>query len=197
MSAGNGFLILDTETSGLFDWSLPADAPGQPRLASIALLFVDGDLEIERRHYDLVRPDGWEMSAEAQALNGLSQERLLAEGVDVKAVLELFDGALRSGLTLVAHNLAFDAKVMRGELRRAGLSDEHCRAGICTMRDLTQTCAIAGPRGLKWPKLEEACRIVLGREIAGAHNALVDAKACLWLLRAMHERGLLATSNAA
>ena len=31
------FVVLDTETSGLFDYCKPADADGQPRLAEIAL----------------------------------------------------------------------------------------------------------------------------------------------------------------
>lgn len=187
------YLVFDTETTGLPDWSKPADAEGQPRLASWCMLFVDEDLEIEQRHYGLVKPDGWIMSLEAQAVNGLTQERLLAEGAPVRDALEILTGAIADGRTLVAHNLSFDTKIMRGELRRAQFSDENCVNGICTMRGLTQACALpkTSGSGLKFPRLDEACRIVLGRELTGAHNALVDAKACLWLLRAMRERGLL------
>lgn len=187
------YLVFDTETTGLFDWSKPADAEGQPRLASWAMLYVDEDLEIECRDYQLVKPDGWVMPLETQAINGLTQERLEAEGVPAIQALVALRCAIAEGWTLVAHNLSFDTKVMRGELRRAQLSDEGCLDGICTMRTLTQACGLPKKTGsgLKFPRLDEACKIILGRELPDAHNALVDAKACLWLLRAMRDRGLL------
>ena len=187
------YLVFDTETTGLPDWSKPAHAEGQPRLASWCMLFVDEDLEIEQRYYELVRPDGWTMPLEAQAVNGLTQERLLADGLPVRDALELLTGAVVDGRVLVAHNLSFDTKIMRGELRRAQFIDEGCVDGICTMRGLTRVCGLpkASGSGLKFPRLAEACKIVLGKDLPGAHNALVDAKACLWLLRAMRERGLL------
>ena len=31
------YAVIDTETSGLFDFSKPAEAEGQPRLASLAI----------------------------------------------------------------------------------------------------------------------------------------------------------------
>lgn len=188
------YLVLDTETTGLPDWRLPADAEGQPRLASWCFLFVDDDLEIEERRYELVRPDGWTMPDAAAAVNGLTQERLIAEGHDVALALHLLNGAIAEGRTLVAHNLQFDTKIMRGEFRRAGYDDAaRCSGGICTMRALTQACGLPKPtgNGLKFPRLAEACLVLLGRDLPGAHNALIDAKACLWLLRVMRERGLL------
>ena len=87
------YLVFDTETTGLPDWRQPADAPGQPRLASFALLCVDDDLEIERREYGLVLPDGWEMPAEATAINGLTNERLHAEGLPISHVMNMFNHA--------------------------------------------------------------------------------------------------------
>ena len=38
------YVVIDTETSGLFDFSKPADAEGQPRLASLAMVFLDQDM---------------------------------------------------------------------------------------------------------------------------------------------------------
>jgi hypothetical protein len=35
------YLALDTEGSGLFDFTKPADAPGQPRLAAIGMILAD------------------------------------------------------------------------------------------------------------------------------------------------------------
>ena len=182
------YLVFDTETTGLPDWQAPADAEHQPRLASIAMLLVDDDFEIEERIYSLIRPVEWEMAAgcEASIVNGLTQERLLAEGRPIEEILDAMDVAIMAGRTLVAHNLQFDSKIMRGELRRAGYTVD-CQHGICTMRRLRDVCAIPAPRGngFKFPRLGEACNALLKRPLLGAHNALADAKACLWLLRWM------------
>lgn len=187
------YLVFDTETTGLPDWSAPADAEHQPRLASYALLLVDDDLEIEGRMHGLVQPEEWEIPAAATAINGLTQERLVAEGIPAIYVLQALRREIDKGRTLVAHNLQFDTKVMRGELRRWKMSDAGCLAGICTMRGLTEACALPHPKrsGYKFPRLEEACLTLLDHKLQGAHDALNDAKACLWLLRVMAKRGLL------
>ena len=189
------YLVFDTETTGLPDWRQPADAPGQPRLASYALLCVDDDLEIEERVYGLVQPDGWEMPAEASAINGLTNERLNAEGQPIDYVMNIFHHAA-IGRTLVAHNLQFDTKIARGEFRRLSGEFEimaiRWLRGICTMRSLVEACAIPHPSrsGYKYPRLGEACAKLLGGELIGAHHALADAKACLRLLRYMVAHGL-------
>ena len=114
------YCILDTETSGLFDFSRPADAEGQPRLASIAMLLADDGLNLVAATSVLIRPDGWEMSREAEAVNGLSQALLNEHGVPICGVLSTYENALRSGDIVVAHNAQFDTKVMRGPVRHQG-----------------------------------------------------------------------------
>jgi hypothetical protein len=42
------YCVLDTEGTGLFDYSAPADAPMQPRMASLAMIFLDDTLKVER-----------------------------------------------------------------------------------------------------------------------------------------------------
>lgn len=188
------YLVFDTETTGLCDFNRPAHAEGQPRLASWAMMFVDDDLQVTEGHHGMVKPDGWTMPSEASAINGLTDERLHAEGRSIRLPLFLIGLAIEQQYTLVAHNLQYDAKVMRGELRRLGWPEaEYCKAefGICTMKRLTNACAIPSKLGrYKWPRLEEACRIILGKEPSGAHTAQGDAMDCLELLRAMRERGM-------
>ena len=185
------FCIIDTETSGLFDWSRPADAEGQPRLASLALILLRGDLSLEAEIGVLVRPEGWSMGEDAQRVHGLSNERLLKEGIPVRYALALYLTALNEGRVIVAHNTQYDTKIMRGELRRLGLPDEHERTRtICTMRSLTDVCKLPKARGgYKFPRLSEACEIVLSRPHVDAHGALPDARACVDLFRVMRERG--------
>lgn len=190
------YLVFDTETSGLPDWSRPAEADGQPRLASWCFIFLDTNMVVENRWSGLVRPDGWIMSAEAEKVNGLTMARLMAEGSSVNWPLSLLVLALQQRRTLVAHNLSFDAKIMRGELRRAGLTQtaEQVRDGICTMLGLMNACALphpSKPGRFKWPRLSEAVQTLFGETLEGAHDAATDAEACCRLLSAMRDRQLL------
>jgi DNA polymerase III epsilon subunit-like protein len=197
-------LVLDTETTGLPDWQRPADAEGQPRLASWCMIFCTDDLDVEFTFSALVKPDGWEMPEQAQRINGLSTERLNAEGHSILWPLSLLALAVQQGRILAAHNIEFDAKIMRGELRRAigahvedfgfWATARSVRGGICTMRSLVNECKLphpSKPDRYKFPRLTEACQIILKEELADAHNCVTDAKACLKLLRAMRERDLL------
>lgn len=192
------YLVFDTETTGLVDWAAPSDAPHQPRLASWCMIFADDNLEIEHSWSALVRPDGWEMPPEAMMVNGLSNIRLAAEGQDIRWPLSLMIAGLQGGRIPVAHNFDFDAKIMRGELRRSPFGGYAAlipsATGICTMRGLTGECAIPHPKfagRYKWPSLAQACDIILGINLIDAHDCEVDAMACLRLLRAMRERDLL------
>lgn len=186
------YCILDTETSGLFDFSRPADAEGQPRLASIAMLLADDHLNLIASSSYLIRPDGWEMSAEAESVNGLSQALLNEHGVRIRPLLASYEHLLCEGYTIVAHNAQFDTKVMRGEMRRAGMIDLYDQTPtICTMKILTDVCRIPSRngRGYKWPRLSEAISFCLQRDHVNAHGALPDAMGCLDLLRWIKAQG--------
>jgi DNA polymerase III subunit epsilon len=186
------YLVFDTETTGLLQFDRPDDAPGQPRLASWAMLFVSDSLEITAAHHGMVKPNGWTMPIEAERINGFTTAMLQAAGENVRRPLSLFVEAIEEGRTLVAHNLAFDRRVMRGEMMRLGWPEaQNVPFGLCTMQDLTQACGIPNPRGagFKWPKLHEAIRALLGREFHGAHGALADTMGCLDLLRWIKAQG--------
>lgn len=197
MANENGFLVLDTESSGLFRFKdeagnpVPADAPGQPRLASISLLRVTHGLDLEGEYTALVRPDGWEMSPGATEVNGLTTELLLAKGRPVVEVLEQYrDAILRERRTVVAHNAQHDLKQMRAELRRAGMPDLFDEAkNICTMRTLMGIVKKPGGKG-GWPKLADCCAH-FGLPLKGDHSATGDAHAVFGLMRHMRDLDLL------
>ena len=113
------FYIFDTETTGLMDFKRPADADGQPRVASfagLALEHPDDEPEVFERY---VRPDGWAMSPDASRVNGLTNEFLYERGVPVAEVLDEYVRRIEDGYVVVAYNAQFDIKMMRAELRRA------------------------------------------------------------------------------
>jgi len=51
-------LFMDTEYSSLIDFKAPADAPHQPRLASLAMVICEDDGAITGKSHMLVKPDG-------------------------------------------------------------------------------------------------------------------------------------------
>lgn len=188
------YVITDTETSCLFDFSKPADAPGQPRACSVALLFVDEALELIEERYNLIKPDGWALDPESEAAqkNGLTQEQLERDGVPIAEVLAPYTHAIDERYIVVGHNVLFDTKMMRAEMRHAGIDDRYMKTRtICTMFGSRKICNIPntnGKKGIKNPKLEEACE-VLGIPLPEAHNALHDARACLGILRKARDLG--------
>jgi DNA polymerase III epsilon subunit-like protein len=186
------FATIDTETTGLFNFKIPADAPGQPRMASLALITLAAiDAEPVRRNF-FIRPDGWSMPAEASAINGLDDEFLHANGVPVAEALDAYVEAVEGGHIVVAFNAQFDTKVLRAELRRAGRDDMFDRTpNICVMRALEPYEA----RGLcmrnhAFVKLVDACRF-FGITNDAAHSALGDADAAHEILLRLHADGLL------
>ena len=181
------YVLIDTETTGLFDMSQPSDAEGQPRMASLALIVWDSEYPETTTELDfLIRPDGWTMPPEAEAINGLSQAALEAHGVPVAEALDAYTDAILSGHIMTAYNAQYDGRVMRGELRRAGRDDMFEQTpNTCLMRSCMS--AMKGRRkvGAKgFPKLSEAAEF-FKVEHSEVHTAMGDARAALGILRAL------------
>jgi DNA polymerase-3 subunit epsilon len=182
-------LIYDTETSGLPRYDLPADDPAQPRLVELVALLCNADGYAIDSYASLVKPEGWTIEEGAAKVHGITTEIAREKGRPVLEVLDGFDVlAAKAGL-LVAYNLRFDEKILRGERRRAGRPDGFGALPVfCCMKGATPLCripptakmirsGIAERKPFKQPRLEEAVRLLLGREHAGAHRALADAEA--------------------
>ena len=185
------YAVIDTETSGLFDFSKPAEAEGQPRLASLAIILLDENF-VETKRYDIfIKPDGWTMGAEAAAINGLTNEILNERGIPIASALSVYNVILDKGCSIVAFNAQFDTKVMRGELRRAGLPDRfETTPNICVMR--ASTDIVKAPKksgsGYKFPKLSEACAH-FGIKLSEQHTAMGDAEAAAEVFRKLKALG--------
>lgn len=206
------YALIDAETNGLPDYKKPADDPCQPRLASLGVIMVDDALEplapdaevsrtapalpfrIEAEHEFLVTPNGWKMEAGATAINGLTTERLLAEGIDIRDLLRKYTTLVESGYVVVAYGAQHDCKILRGELRRCGLPDHFEQtSNVCLMRAL-QPLKVPKANGKGgWPQLDDALRFFGHEPEAKPHGALAGARAALKVFAALANRGLLPT----
>ena len=185
------WLVFDTETSDLPDYSKPADDLDQPRLAAIHMIFLDEDLHELGSYGKHIKPDGWEVSPGAYEHNGLTTEFLNSVGVPVAEVLAVYRTAIWLKCSVVAFNCRFDAKIMRGEFRRAKEYDlfEETKQ-VCLMRAMGAWNKSEGRSG-RWPSLE-ATLATIGYDRDGrAHTAHSDALAAVAVMRFLHERGAL------
>lgn len=192
------YAIIDTETSGLYDYKLPADHPSQPRVAEFAMICIDDDLRFQREVEFLIKPEGWKMTPGASAVNGLTTEQLLRDGVPIAYVLNIYEGAIRTGRAILGYNVRFDTKAMRGEFRHAKRDDLFsltrnwdvmgAAAAICREAPTDKMMA-AGRKTWKTLKLIEAYRILFGKDNGNAHTALGDCRATHDILREIVKRG--------
>ena len=189
----NTAIFYDTETTSLPLWNEPSEDPRQPHLVQLAACLVDLDTRETISSMDVtVRPDGWVIPDDVAAIHGITTEHAkrvgISESLAVEMLLELWTCA---GLR-IAHNESFDARIIRIAMMRHGLEigrdpdqwkagKAHCTQILATpilKLPPTQRMIAAGRRHYKSANLGEAYRHFTGKELAGAHNAMVDVEAC-------------------
>ena len=179
-------LFFDTETTGIPRWELPADHADQPRIVDLAGVLCDDAGAEVARYESIVKPDGWTVHEGAARVHGITTEIAAKEGQPIAAVLDGFDALVSKAGLLVAFNLRFDDKLLRGERRRLGRPDGFGTVPVfCAMKGATPLCKIeptkkmktAGFTKFKTPRLSEAVKVLLEREHDGAHRAMADALA--------------------
>lgn len=170
----------DTETTGKADFNAPCQAAHQPHIVQLAaILFEDDGKELQSINL-IIRPDGWTIPDEAARIHGITTELASRVGVSLKAALNTFEWLCKDAQQHVAHNYDFDSFVLQSEFLRS-FDDALPFSGermFCTMKAMTDICALPGMYGNKWPKLIEAYRHCFGKDFDGAHNALADVRAC-------------------
>ena len=177
-------LIFDTETSGF-----PEKGGKLVQFAAhiCDLSFID-TLTVQEFSTLVKCPDP--VPDEVLAIHGISQE-MSQTGIDPKQVCQWFLGAAARADLIVAHNSAFDMKVMEYEFERAQIAERANTPVFCTMKASTDLCRLPGKYGFKWPKLAEAMDILCGVKLENAHDALADTRGCRVLLLELVKRGLV------
>jgi DNA polymerase-3 subunit epsilon len=181
-------LFFDTETTGLpKNWKAPVtDLDNWPRLVQLAYLVYDFDGNLIHSCNEIIKPNGFTIPTESSKVHGITTDIANQRGSNIAEVFELFSIHLRRAKVIVAHNMAYDEKIIGSELIRLGLDNIlDSKEKICTMISTVDLCKIDGPYGYKWPKLEELHRFLFNHDFEGAHDALADIQAtakCFWEL---------------
>lgn len=172
-------LFYDTESTGIPEWKLPSDSPEQPHVVQLAAILADADTrKVISTMNVIVRADDWDIPEETISIHGITNKLANTVGVPEPLALDMFLNLWRGSLR-VAHNKTFDQRMIRIAIKRYSKNplmqdawaekDNH----FCTMR-AAQTIM-----GGKQPTLGEAYEHFTGKVLEGAHNAMVDATACM------------------
>ena len=87
------YLIFDTETTGLpQNYNAPlTDFENWPRLVQIAWQLHDMRGNLIRNRNLIIKPDGFTIPYNSVQIHGITTERALEEGLDIKEVLAMFE----------------------------------------------------------------------------------------------------------
>lgn len=182
------YLFFDTETTGVpKDYKAPAsDINNWPRLVQLGYLLYDNDCNLVAFGDHIIKPKGFDIPVESSKIHGITTEKAIRVGKSLRAVLEEFKIQIDKSEYIVAHNMAFDEKIIGAEFLRSNFPNIiEAKERICTMAATIDFCAIQGPYGYKWPKLSELHVKLFGKDFVGAHNAMVDVEStakCFWEL---------------
>lgn len=192
------YLFFDTETTGLpNDWNAPAsDTRNWPRMVQIAFqLYEQNGTLVEKQEY-IIKPEGFIIPSDASRIHGVTTDRALKEGKSLSLVLNNFQAMLTKASALVAHNMAFDEKIIGCEFyRNVGKDPLPTFTKFCTMKDpsVINYCAIPPIRygSYKWPKLSEMHYKLFGIDFDEAHNASADIQATARCFFELRERNII------
>lgn len=190
-------LFYDTETTGLPDRFAPLNSERQPRCVQLAALLTDNEGNEQSCINLIVHPDGWTIPAEAASVHGITTEKAKAMGIREAVIAAAFYDLSRKADLVVAHNEKFDRQIVNIMFERLGRGWKLDTPAFDTMEAAapivnlppTPRMISAGINKPKAPKLEECMHHFFGEKLDGAHDALVDVRACARLYFQLHKEG--------
>lgn len=193
--------VFDTETTGLPNKRSPR-LEMQPHIMQLAISLYD---ESRRPVFELstlvALPEHVGCSPEALATHGITPELSREYGMPAKKAIGMLRFAMRRAKIVVAHNLQFDEKLVDFACKRnEEISPLEGAGKFCTLEATTDLLRLPPTEAMiKWghgdkfksPKLEETYRFLFGETFEGAHDALVDTRACARVYFELLDRGLV------
>ena len=170
-------LFFDTETTGLpKNYNAPAsDVDNWPRLVQIGWILSDDDGNEKESFEALIKPNGFEIPEAASNIHGVTTQRALEQGYDLKIILAQLSRFCEMADTLVGHNIKFDMNVLLAEYIRSGMDNPFLnKKTVDTMSSSKEFCKLPGKYGYKYPKLAELYKVLFESDMGHAHTALAD-----------------------
>ncbi len=187
-------LFLDTETTGLYHYDKRSDDPAQPKIVELAALLTD-DTGKEYGAFNVLIDPGIDIPAEATAVHGITRVDCMISGIPIRLALDMLYAYTSHCQIIIGHNISFDMKMIRSSYSHLFLDKEILSKipTYCTMLKSTNICKIPkanGKGGNKWPRLNEAYKSLLGKEMIGGHRAIEDVRATKEIYFKLKEMGL-------
>lgn len=186
-------LVFDTETTGKADFKSSYASAHQPQVVQLAALAYE-----DRRlvgSLNVIVKATCEIPQEAIDVHGITKQLNDEMGMSPRVVLPFFNNWVKWADRIVAHNLKFDMLIMLAAYAREGFPVESLSkpARVCTVLSTMDVLKLPGKYGShKWPTLDEAYRFLVDKNgFDGAHDALVDAKACAEVLWKAEDAGAI------
>jgi DNA polymerase-3 subunit epsilon len=189
----NTLLFIDTETTGKIDRYLPPTHDRQPHMVQLAAMLTDEAGKRMAQFVTLIRPTTWEIPAEASRVHGITTDDCMRCGVPLDVAIITLNSMIDAASKIIAHNMDFDSVIIRGTARHVSFPvvlEERMTDTYCTMKAATDVVRIPSPYRagqFKWPSLAEAYKHFTGKELSGAHDAMVDVEACAAVYLAMNQ----------
>lgn len=187
-------LVFDTETTGLIKNGASLYDPSNPYIMQISWLLYDteqNNIILSSNEY-IALSEQTPISVEAMKITGITRDILEKHGIPILEALNTFDHAAKQADIIIAHNLAFDQKMIHIEYTRNGLiplkitSPFKDKKTHCTMKTNIELCSIkklssAGKYYNKYPTLMELFKFLYKEEPLplNLHNSLIDVLVCL------------------
>jgi DNA polymerase III subunit alpha len=176
------FLFVDVETNGLPKKRNKhySEVDIWPRIVQMSWGIYNMLGEIVKFEDHIIKPIDFIIDAKSESIHGISQQKALDEGTELKGVLDLFqtDLKIKNLKYIICHNIKFDINVIKSELCRLG---EKMKKGktelLCTMLATINFCKLETKytySDYKYPKLEELYQILFNKKMEKAHDSKYD-----------------------
>lgn len=200
-------LFFDTETTGKASHGMPSHHKSQPLPCQIgAALYTDEGKELAALNFLVDVTPFKPIEPGAQGVHGITNEMAKDFGASMMNALCLFDDLVHSADRVVAHNISFDKLVMRAAYYQLAKVDSPGwtvdddpfadKDLFCTMLTAMPILQIPKPfkrtkaDPWKFPSLQETMTYFFKESIVGAHDALVDVRACARIYWELQKMGL-------
>jgi DNA polymerase III epsilon subunit-like protein len=164
-------------------------------MVQIAWLLVNENCNVISKNSYIIKPDGYRIPKRVIKIHGITMKKALAEGVPVEYALHRFLTDTNFADLLVAHNVAYDYGVIRGELLRKKIPDFlEGYSKFCTMtsKPVLDYCKNFRANGSRQcPSLTELYFLLFNEKLGDAHDALIDAEACAKCFFELRRIGLI------